>query len=691
MHNKLIEHVNQLLEQLNLNCHDKLIVEKTLHELQNICQRILQENNYNSSFIFDLLLIIFKDYINLLNHDRFIRIKSDENIHFLRQFYQVMQIKYLETNLSDQIRREIFFSLFDQINQSKRLIRYLENDFNDSNCQMILYISIEIFKNLNILLISTDFEEKRLRLLRLFFQLIDQYFIRRENSRFNDLFIDNLVLFLVNLCRSNICLVPNLIQIHSPQLCLQWLTFDYLNVNEYLSIIEILFTISKHDHSIEILKNLDCYRILRQFQTKQINTKIEFITNKKTSQYVCQMFDIISTSLIDADELVRSNKKIIENIFVLGKSSFEQNDSQIALEDIFICLMKLCLHDDILDYIFQEYANEIYFFNAFKKYIFEFEKKLMKNNQTTILVLLSLANIFWSLSFHEQYRKYFSLNAYLIKKLDDFYQNELVDDSLLNVYIPSDMCLFKRTIDGISYNLNPSKLDVKSTRKSSMTCSIMISYSHLNMNFCRDLIEILSKISEFSIHVDFMTGKYFWEETRQTIEQADLVLFLLSDEFYTSKSCRQEFLHVTDRITKLFFPIFINEFYKPIGWIQKRIARLKTIRFTHENFLDNCEQLLNLINENLSMNISLKTKISSEIVQWTRIEIQNWFTKENLRQELYEFYNFQNGQQLLLYAQATLAYPWTKEYERIKGRFQEDNLSSNDFQKFIVALKHLPK
>jgi len=52
LHNKLIEHVNQLLEQLNLNCHDKLIVEKTLHELQNICQRILQENNYNSSFIF---------------------------------------------------------------------------------------------------------------------------------------------------------------------------------------------------------------------------------------------------------------------------------------------------------------------------------------------------------------------------------------------------------------------------------------------------------------------------------------------------------------------------------------------------------------------------------------------------------------------------------------------------------------
>ena len=51
--------------------------------------------------------------------------------------------------------------------------------------------------------------------------------------------------------------------------------------------------------------------------------------------------------------------------------------------------------------------------------------------------------------------------------------------------------------------------------------------------------------------------------------------------------------------------------------------------------------------------------------------------------------------ELILYAQATLAYPWTKEYERIKSRFEEKfseletNLTPFNFSKFINALKHL--
>jgi hypothetical protein len=153
---------------------------------------------------------------------------------------------------------------------------------------------------------------------------------------------------------------------------------------------------------------------------------------------------------------------------------------------------------------------------------------------------------------------------------------------------------------------------------------------------------------------------------------------------------------VTDTLKKLFFPVFIDPDFKPSGWLHQRIARLKSIRFGQKDFSTTCEELLVLINENLSMNISLLNN-SLEVAKWNDQEIKQWFIKCNLIPELYEFYHFQNGNELLLYAHATLAFVWTKEYERIKLRFeekfkeQEQNLSRDQFLQFIYALKRLPK
>ncbi|CAF5159349.1 unnamed protein product, partial [Rotaria magnacalcarata] len=146
-----------------------------------------------------------------------------------------------------------------------------------------------------------------------------------------------------------------------------------------------------------------------------------------------------------------------------------------------------------------------------------------------------------------------------------------------------------------------------------MTCSLMISYSHVNIDFCRQLYDILSAIPKLSISVDFNTGKYLWKDIVETLVQADLIVFLLSKDFFYDKSCRQELIYVTDKLKTLFFPIFIDQNFKSTGWLHKRIARLKSIQFDKTNPI---------------------MRNSLDIKQWSDKEVKEWFMKNDILPEL---------------------------------------------------------
>jgi hypothetical protein len=250
------------------------------------------------------------------------------------------------------------------------------------------------------------------------------------------------------------------------------------------------------------------------------------------------------------------------------------------------------------------------------------------------------------------------------------------------------MSSLRRTIDGIWYNLYPSlpSTPVKSN------LSLMISYSHVNLDFCRQLCHMLSQISELTISVDINNCKYLWKDIAESIEQSDLILFLISKDFFMSKSCRQEFIYATDTFKKLFIPVFIDPNYKAIDWLDKRIAESKCIRFGEKDFMNTYDELLTIIQEVLCINISSDRR-TLDITKWNDKEVKQWFIENKILLELHDFYQFQNGNELLIYAQGVLRFLWTKEYERIRPRFEEkfkeQNLSSHDFLKFINSLQLL--
>jgi hypothetical protein len=667
--------------------------------LTDICQNLINENNYNASFAFDIFNIILKDYIKLLDIDA---IYHHENNNFLRKLFRIIRhydIEKLVEEMSMKTRREIYFSLFDRINASTRIISYLQNDettdpISNNSCSFILHTVFKVLIRLRVKLTSNDLEKYQ---TNLFITFIDQYFIKKQSLRVNEkqnsTLIYAMLSFIVETTDKTLT-IPIFINANCPQACLKWLSASYLDIDEYEAVISILCNIARHDEGTIILKKLECGKILRQFKKEILNNKIDFIMNQKSCSDISQLLDLLLVLVVDPEELYSNklDRDIVKQVLLLSRSQFEM----CHISELLISIMKLSTNDNIMEYILQQDQYPMSFFMTLKTILSDIENLDISDDYLylDILAILALVNILWSISFHDRYKNDLVQNTNLIKNLELFRKSDTMNFALPHIYIPHQMSSLRRSIDGIWQNLYPSlpsQIELKST-----TCSIMISYSHVNIDFSRQLYDVLSKLPELSISIDTNNGTFLWKDIAQTIERSHLVLVLISKDYFYSKSCRQELIYIADTMKKLFFPVFIDQDFKPTGWLQQRIARLRSIRFGENDFMNTCEELLSLINENLSMNMSL-TKNSFNITKWNDVKVKQWFTNNNIIPELYDFYHFNNGMELLLYAQATLASPWTKEYERIKLRFeekfkhQEQNLSEDQFLQFINALKRLEK
>ncbi|UJR09593.1 hypothetical protein I4U23_013828 [Adineta vaga] len=407
----------------------------------------------------------------------------------------------------------------------------------------------------------------------------------------------------------------------------------------------------------------------------------------------------------DTNELNNDSIRMFINHYLItairkARSIDECNDLECDISELWIVTMKLCTDDYFMNCIILN-DKHINFLHLITRDFFVYTDDSTINYLPYRFIVLALANILWSISFHELYCKNLLKNfPDLFGRLELIRLDDTIDKVVLDDYIPRHMYSFKRVADGIYHNLRTfqstkSSISISkslSTKKS--IHSLIISYAHDDIDFCQQLHDVLVKLPQLSVSVNFNNGKYLWEEIAQTIKQSHLVLFLVSQHFYHSLSCRQEFTYATNTLNKLFIPIIIDADYQAKGWLETRV---KHIRFVEGNFSNNCDELFSMMSEYLSVDLpsisSLKN--STNIKQWDSADVQRWFINNGIKSELYEFYQFVNGNELFLYAKAILEFPWTKEYERIKLRFEEkfnehdQHLSSYEFLKFINALEQL--
>ena len=708
---KVIKQVHELLEQLSSSQISSL--SDILFQLTDILNNLSDEKIYTASFSFTVFDTILNKYIKLFDNDEFIDAichhYSIENNNFLRNLFHIIDhydFKTVIKLMPIKTQRRICFSLFDHINSSITIRSYLQNYENINitlihTCSFILYTVLKVFQSLNFKLTNNDLE--KYQIFKLFITFIDEYFVKKEHLRINEKQDYSLIIEILHFIWDITCetsTIPIFINANCPQACLRWLVLPYLDVYEYGSIIHILKNIACHDQGTVILKKFQSEKILRQFKNEIFNLKFDLIIHQEKQTDIHRLLALLLVLVVEPDELYinRIDRDLINQVLLYTKTALTSptflDDNHYDISLYLIAIMKLCTNDNVIDYIFQQDQYPMYFLTILTTMLSIMENRDIDDDylRNDVLAIMALANILWSISFHDRYKNDLIQNINLIKKLEAFRVSDTTNNTLPYIYIPYQMSSLRRSLDGIYQNLYPSlpsKIEIKSTN-----CPVMISYSHINIDFCRQLYDVLSKLPELTISIDINNGKYLWKEIAQTIQQSKVILVLISKEFFYSKSCRQELMYITDTMKKLFFPIFIDKDFKPTGWLHERITRLKYVRFGEKDFMVTCQELLSLINENLSMNISLD-RDSLYITKWNDIKIKQWFTNNNIIPELYDFYHFHNGMELLLYAQATLAYPWTKEYERIRLRFeekfkqQEQSLSEDQFLQFIYALKRL--
>lgn len=100
----------------------------------------------------------------------------------------------------------------------------------------------------------------------------------------------------------------------------------------------------------------------------------------------------------------------------------------------------------------------------------------------------------------------------------------------------------------------------------------MISYSHDNNTFCSQIFDLLNTHNDnFHIWIDrthCQGAVDLWESIADGMEKASIILCLLSNQYFQSKSCRQEFIYAADSLKRRIIPVLIENF-EPKGWLGK--------------------------------------------------------------------------------------------------------------------------
>jgi hypothetical protein len=295
--------------------------------------------------------------------------------------------------------------------------------------------------------------------------------------------------------------------------------------------------------------------------------------------------------------------------------------------------------------------------------------------------------------------------------------------------IPRDICSLKKAAEGIIWNLKSTSGSIPKTlnEQQQQQPLAMISYSHSDSTFCRELVERLSNyvpvwVDYKQAHDAIAHSDDLWEEIARAMEMASVIILIISKEYYDSKSCRQELSYATDTLKKRIVPIYApNQKYRASGWLGIRIAGQKYIHFGRKLFTDAVKELSAMVaTDQKQMVVSSPPVLSVPAVlplppvpsepisvinpegenklltfkDWTTKDVRKWFDDNHIHKNLITVYadQFQTGTALIIYARHLKLF-YRNEYIRIftkyQKMFQGQTLDTLDFITLVDALYRL--
>ncbi|CAF2143870.1 unnamed protein product [Rotaria magnacalcarata] len=537
-------------------------------------------------------------------------------------------------------------------------------------------------------------------------------------------------------------------------------------------LIYIIYNISRHDDGIIDLNSHQAADLMKKWQK---DSCFECQNNLKT---LCQM----TVALLSTPDQIKNDRKRINTVldellgYVVKASQYASclDNNLMHISEPLIVLVKLINYDRTLDYILQhsqvdfddENTSVVQFLI---KLFLKFYKDVPNDDSLKETTKTALLNIFWSISLRQQYKRELLEIPEFIKIVKEI-ANEKISDTSPH-YVPKYIEDIRKAADGIICNISETPneseklqcrvlpalrtwaMKVHSSRIDNIDSnsdktlqpskpSIMISYSHADSAFCTELCKELDNKNEiFDIWIDwkYCTTGNLWERIADGIVNSSVVLCLLSQKYYESKSCQQEFFYVFNKLKKNVIPIYIGR-SNPPNHMELLMCMSKYVRFNQMHPLEpkSLGELMNMINEFLSLNETkskssikeilpslpvhyevpteknnqpllrcnmnntsiIATTVSTidlsqkPIAEWTKNDVSVWFQQNKVPSEICDLYDFEDGNELLMYAYRVSTEEKAKcEYQIYSQALAQANAGKimlpHKFARFVNAVSKL--
>jgi len=200
--------------------------------------------------------------------------------------------------------------------------------------------------------------------------------------------------------------------------------------------------------------------------------------------------------------------------------------------------------------------------------LIDFRGAFADEDQLKQFTCTALLNILWSISFQDRYKTKLQQNKDFLKTIKSLAMDN--GEAVVDQYIPRSMESMAKAANGILYNLNEIPDSKEATIADTQFISnasdekpmIMISYAHDNNLFCDKILAEFEKNQNlFGIWIDrdhCSSSEDLWEKIARGIRQSNLVICLLSQDYYKSKSCRKEATLAVQR-KKAIIPVYIDD------------------------------------------------------------------------------------------------------------------------------------
>lgn len=324
------------------------------------------------------------------------------------------------------------------------------------------------------------------------------------------------------------------------------------------------------------------------------------------------------------------------------------------------------------------------------------QQKAADLNKISLLIEMTdeypvIFEILWALSFNTDIQHQLRSNATFMTKL---------------IYLAkeSENEQQRKATHGILWNLRLIHQDrLMSETEDSSIFDIMISYSHKDQIFCRKIYEELIRRG-YRVWIDFdqIHGNVM-DAMAQAIEQSQMILICMSEQYRRSNYCRAEAHYAFQRQLRL-VPVLLQEHYQPDGWLLFLIGQLLYVDFTKHEFTHSIDLLIKELRAEstitslrsrrgtktgsfvspLPLKPSVPIILPKKMHTWSKFHVQQWLISHELV-HMSHLLSETDGRALIYLSE----FLKRNEYTEIVRLLQEDSLRRTNENLSLIELSNL--